>query len=68
MVFVLSITLWSLVGQAIGFFGQLTDPATGAFRVPSFANGVLALVLVSLALFLVVEAVRSTRRRVEVSA
>jgi hypothetical protein len=36
--------------------------------VPAFANGVLALALISLALFLVVEAVRSTRRRMEVAA
>jgi carbon starvation protein len=62
MVFVLTITLWSLVGQAIGFFGQVRDPATGAFRAPALANGVLAVALVALASFLVLEAVRGRRR------
>jgi carbon starvation protein len=68
MVFVLAITLWSLTGQAIGFFGKLTDPATGAFSVPALANGLVSVVLVSLALFLVFEAVRSWRRPATVAA
>ncbi|MCI0340815.1 MAG: carbon starvation protein A [Planctomycetales bacterium] len=66
-VFVASITLWSLVGQAKDFFGKLVPPSlpSGAAPFPwdALANGVVAVVLIGLAGFLIVEAVRAWSRR-----
>jgi carbon starvation protein len=61
MAFVLAITLWSLTAQAIAFFGKLRDPATGALVPAALANGLVAVLLGALALYLVAEAVRSRR-------
>ncbi|MBI4564928.1 MAG: carbon starvation protein A [Planctomycetes bacterium] len=62
MLFVMAITLWSLTGQVIGFFGQLRDSKTGAFVAASVANGVVGVLLFLLAAMLVVEAIRSLRK------
>jgi carbon starvation protein len=61
MVFVLGITLWSLTGQALGFFRSTTD-ATGALVPAMLANGVVSVLLVGLAALLLVEGVRAVRR------
>jgi carbon starvation protein len=58
MLFVMAITLWSLIGQAKGFFGAIRDVKTGALMAAPLANGIVAVLLGGLAVFLVVEAAR----------
>ncbi len=64
MAFVLTITLWSLTGQAIDFFGKARAPS-GALQPTALANGLVAVVLGALAVFLLIEAVRSRKRGVQ---
>jgi carbon starvation protein len=61
MVFVMGITLWSLVGQGIGFFRRLEDAKTGVFSPSMLANGVVSVLLVGLTALLVVESFRALR-------
>ncbi len=63
MVFVMAITLWALVGQAMSFFGAIRNAKTGAFELVPFANGLVAVLLAGLAIFLVIEALKSARQR-----
>jgi carbon starvation protein len=62
MIFVMAITVWSLVGQAVGFFGSIRDAKTGAIAFTPLANGVAAVLLLALAAWLVAEALRAIRR------
>jgi carbon starvation protein len=62
MAFILAITLWSLVGQSGTFFRGLRDPVSGALRAPMLANGIVAVSLIMLTAWLLVEAVQALRR------
>ncbi len=62
MLFVMAITLWSLLGQARTFFGSIRDRATGALVPVTLANGVVAVLLAGLTALLVIEALRALRR------
>jgi carbon starvation protein len=62
MLFVMTITIWSLAAQAWTYLGGLADPATGALRPAALANGIVAVVFAALAAFLVSEAARALRR------
>jgi carbon starvation protein len=61
MCFLMVITLWSLVGQALTFFGKSVD-AGGRLVIPSLANGIVAVLLFVLTAFLVLEAIRAVAR------
>jgi carbon starvation protein len=61
MLFVMTITVWSLVLQAIGFFDRVTD-AAGALQPAALANAVVTVLLLALAALLVADAVRAWRR------
>lgn len=63
MLFVMTITLWSLVGQARTFAKGLKHPETGAVVFSAAANGAVAVLLFALAAFLIWEAVRVLARR-----
>ncbi|MBI4230106.1 MAG: hypothetical protein HY608_04650, partial [Planctomycetes bacterium] len=49
----------SLVAQAVKFFGSTRDAATGALLPIPLANGIVSILFLALALFLVVEAARA---------
>jgi carbon starvation protein len=61
MVFVLVITLWSLVGQGLGFWEQARGP-DGALRAVPLANALVTVALLGLTVFLLLEAARALRR------
>lgn len=60
MVFVLAITLWSLVAQVLDFWGRRTHE--GAVVPANIANAAVGVALIGLAVFIVVEALRALRR------
>ncbi len=62
MIFLMAITLWSLVGQFVQFSKAAVDAKTGVLVVPSVANAAVAVLLFALTLFLILEAVRAVRR------
>ncbi len=61
MLFVMTITLWSLAGQARGFFRSMKN-AEGAIQATPLANGVVAVVLIALTTLLILDAVLALRR------
>ncbi len=62
MLFVFTITLWSLTGQVIAFLSPAADPKTGVAPPPAIANGVIGIALIGLALFIAAHAVAAFRR------
>ncbi|HYG70100.1 MAG TPA: carbon starvation CstA family protein, partial [Anaeromyxobacteraceae bacterium] len=61
MVFLLVATLWSLLGQALQFWGAAVDAKTGRLLIPSVANAIVAVLLFALTAFLLVEAWRAVQ-------
>ena len=61
MLFVMAITGWAMVGQAVDFWGKSRNPA-GAWQAVPLGNFVVALLLLGLTLYLVLEALRALRR------
>jgi carbon starvation protein len=60
MLFVLAITLWSLVVQIVDFWGKASQPGQSA--PANLANAAVGVGLLGLALFIVVESIRALRR------
>jgi carbon starvation protein len=61
MTFLLAITLWSLVGQTIQFARAAAAAAPGAAVIPT-ANAGVAVLLIVLTVFLLVEALLAVKR------
>jgi carbon starvation protein len=62
MLFLMTMTLWSLAGQALQFTRALLAAPSGASLVPQLANSVVAVLLFALTAFLVYEAIRVISR------
>ena len=59
--FVAGITLWSLLGQGLGFAAGMRDAGTGALNLAALANLVVAVLLALLAGYLILAAPRAAR-------
>jgi carbon starvation protein len=62
MVFLMVITVWSLVGQTLQFWNAARAAPAGAAVIPLVSNALVAALLLVLAAFLVVESARSAAR------
>jgi carbon starvation protein len=62
MLFLMVVTLWSLVGQVFQFASAIFDPKTGAMSVPMVANAIVAVLLFALTVLLVWEASQAVKR------
>ena len=62
MLFLMTMTLWSLAGQVLQFTRALLAAQSGASLVPQLANSVVAVLLFALTAFLVYEAIRVISR------
>ena len=62
MLFLMVITLWSLVGQALQFTRGALAPKPGVPVLPQVANALVAVLLFALTAFLVFEASRVVSR------
>jgi len=63
MLFLMVITLWSLVGQTMQFTRAIRSARPGTSVIPSVANAAVAVLLFALTVFLVVEATRAVAPR-----
>ena len=62
MIFLMTMTLWSLAGQTVQYTRALLAAQPGTSLVPQVANCAVGLLLFALALFLVYEAIRVVSR------
>jgi carbon starvation protein len=62
MIFLMTMTLWSLAGQALQFTRGLLAPPPATSVIPQLANGAVAVLLFALTAFLVYEAIRVVSR------
>jgi carbon starvation protein len=62
MLFLMTMTLWSLAGQSVQFTRGFLAAPSAASAVPQLANATVAVLLFALTAFLVYEAIRAVSR------